>query len=154
MDDHISGSAASDSVFTRSVVSAGVTCPHCGGDLVVFEVPPDCRERAPGPAAAICSDCLRTAASTEEEEPTPPAETDFGRIDASFPGGEAGAATALLLGRLDSIATDRDGVAALTATAEAAGSDVWLTLDWLSSSPEVDPHFDIERRLAQLESFV
>lgn len=131
-----------------------MSCPDCGGDRVAFAVPDGLRDHAPGPAAAICATCLRTGGPAAGEEPVPPAEAAFERIDASFPGGEAGVATALLVGRLDALATDREGVAALTAAAEAAGADVWLTLDRLASSTAVDPHFDVGRRRAQLEAFV
>jgi hypothetical protein len=129
-----------------------VTCPDCGGDRVAFAVPPALREYAPGESAAtLCRGCLRVAAA----EPTRslPASVDWEPL----PAGEAGVATALLVGLLDSLALRRADVTALVDHAERAGGDPLLALDRLDALAEtgaVDPAVDVGRRARQLRSLL
>jgi hypothetical protein len=126
-----------------------MSCPACGGETVAFAVPAPLRSDAPGPdsapAAAICTRCLRTHA-VDEADATP----RFERIHDAFPTGEAGAALALALGLLDSLALRRDAIDDCCSVAERAGADVLLTLDRLVDAEGVDPHVDVERRRHQL----
>ncbi|MFB6101068.1 MAG: DUF6276 family protein [Haloplanus sp.] len=123
-----------------------MTCPACGGRTVAFDVPPALQAHAPDEAhAAICATCLRTHAV--DEAPATPA---FERISPAFPTGEAGAALALALGLLDSLALRRADIDDCCAYAERAGADVLLTLDRLATADGVDPHFDPDRRRHQL----
>jgi hypothetical protein len=132
------------------------TCPDCGGHLVVFAVPPDLREYAPGGGAraAICARCLRTRPADggpgeADADADPDPDPEFTAIDDAFPGGTAGVALALACGRLGSLALDRAAIVALCERAEAAGGDVLLTLDRLAAG-DVDPAFDLDRRRGQL----
>ena len=130
-----------------------MTCPDCEGDLVTFPVPDGLREHAPegAPAASLCSTCLAVAAASD------PAAGDaaFPRVLDSFPEGEGGAALALLLGTLPSVALRRESAVTLRDRAEREGVDVALALDRLAAAAEtgtVDPAFDLGRRVAQFES--
>ncbi|QLG63524.1 DUF6276 family protein [Halorarum salinum] len=129
------------------------TCPHCDVELVAFAVPEALREHAPdgAAAAAICPRCLRVT----PREATGPAGTDpeFGRVHDAFPRGEGGIAVALLLGALPKLTLKRDSIAALREAAEGAGVDVELTLDRVVGA-DVDPHFDLERRVGQFGSLL
>jgi len=126
-------------------------CPACGAETVAFVVPAILREYAPGDGsvAAICTTCLRTHAT--EEGAIDPA---FGAITPSFPEGEAGVAFALVLGRLDSLALEREAIVRLCEHAEREGADVLLALDRLAADPSVEPHFDLDRRRHQLEQLL
>ncbi|WP_338740947.1 DUF6276 family protein [Haloplanus salilacus] len=128
-----------------------MSCPACGGDAdVVFTVPSALRSHAPGSGetAAICSSCLRTHAPTTERSVS--AEPPFASIHPAFPTGEAGAALALALGLLDSLALRRADIDDCCSHAERAGADVLLTLDRLATAEGVDPHFDADRRRVQV----
>lgn len=124
-----------------------MTCPVCGGGRVAFAVPAPLRQHAPESAghAAVCTSCLRIHAAGRA--PSAPA---FERIHPAFPSGEAGAALALALGLLDSLALRRDAIDDCCAYAERAGADVLLTLDRLADAEGLDPQFDVERRRHQL----
>ena len=125
-------------------------CPACGGRTVAFRVPADLREYAPGgDAARICATCLRTFPADDA-----PDDPEFTAVGGYFPGGEAGAALALALGLLDSLALRREDIVALCEAAEQRGGDVLLTLDRLASAGSVDAHFDVERRRRQLSAFL
>jgi membrane-associated phospholipid phosphatase len=124
-----------------------MACPVCGGRTVPFAVPADLRTYAPESSAhaALCSVCLRTVPADEG-----PSDPTFEAVHESFPSGEAGAALALALGLLDSLALRRDAIDDCCSYAEWAGADVLLTLDRLAGETELDPHFDAERRRHQL----
>ncbi|AUV80460.1 hypothetical protein C2R22_01310 [Salinigranum rubrum] len=133
-----------------------MTCPDCDGDRIAFAVPSSLRPYAPDEAlsATLCTTCLRVAGVDAEDSEVEPSETiEWGPL----PSGEAGVATALLLGLLDSLALRRADVTALCEHAEEAGGDPFLTLDRLAAMAEtgdLDPHVDLERRTAQLQSLV
>jgi hypothetical protein len=124
-----------------------MSCPACGGDLVAFAVPADLRAHAPesGAYAALCTTCLRTHAASDG-----PPDPAFAAVHESFPSGEAGAALALALGLLDSLALRRDAIDDCCSYAERAGADVLLTLDRLATADGLESHFDVERRRHQL----
>jgi len=126
-------------------------CPECGAETVAFVVPAVLREYAPGDGsvAAICTRCLRTYAT--DDGAVDPA---FGSVAPSFPEGTAGVAFALVLGKLDSLALERDAIVALCEHAEREGADVLLALDRLAADSTLDPHFDPDRRRHQLEQLL
>lgn len=132
-------------------------CPRCDGDLVAFAVPDDLRDHAESDQMTICGRCLRTAPADEagvDPGATQPAdEADFSTVHGEFPGGRGGVAFALGLGKLGSLALERAAIESLFQAAERAGVDVWLTLDRLTVAGALEPHFDVERRAAQLRSF-
>jgi hypothetical protein len=127
-----------------------VTCDVCDVPLARARLPTDLRSHAGGaPGVGICPLCLRT--KPVENAP----ETD--RLDSVgdyFPRGDGGAAVALALGMLDSLALNRAAVTALADRAEREGADVLLTLDRLAGDESLDPHFDVERRRSQVEQFL
>lgn len=146
-------------------------CPACDTAFVTFGVPENLREYVPeeSATAGICPECLtvtatdsdgtadsdRTADSTaDSNDSTADSNPDFSRILDTFPDGEAGVALALLIGKLPSLAVEKDAVSALRDRAEAGGADVVLTLDRLVGATEVDPHFSLERKLVQMEQLV
>jgi len=124
-----------------------MACSACGGRTVAFAVPAALREYAPESSAhaTLCASCLRTAPADGG-----PSEPTFEAVHESFPSGEAGAALALALGHLDSLALHRDDIDDCCSYAERAGADVLLTLDRLATADGLDPHFDVERRRHQL----
>jgi len=127
-----------------------MACPDCGGSEVAFEVPPGLREHAPGgaDAAAICVGCLQVRPRPDARVGSP---ASFDPLP--IPDGEAGAAVALGVGLLDSLALEREAVVDCFEFAEAAGGDVLLSLDRLSGAP-IEPHFPLDRRRRQLEAFL
>lgn len=134
-----------------------MSCPACGGDRVAFAVPASLQPYTPDPdessTATLCTTCLRVEAVDVDDTDDGPVVVEWEPL----PTGEAGVATALLLGLLDSLALRRADVTALVDHVEAAGGDVLLTLDRLvalSRTGEVDPHVDLERRTAQLQSLL
>jgi hypothetical protein len=130
-----------------------MSCPVCDGDRVRFAVPTTLRPYAPDESAhaALCTGCLRVEPADARDGLT--AAVDWEPL----PPGEAGVATVLLLGLLDSLALRRADVEALVDHAEAAGGDPLLALDRLGAmtrSGEIDPSVDLERRAAQLRSLL
>ena len=128
-------------------------CPECGETVVVFAVPADLSEAAPGEdAAAICPQCL---ALVEAHAAEVSAEPDFSRIVESFPEGEAGVAMALAAGLLvESMVLNRETIARLFERVEEAGADPWLVLERLDASPTVQPDADVGRARVQLEQLL
>jgi hypothetical protein len=127
----------------------GVSCPACDAPTVAFRVPDALVAHAPGDAAAVCSVCLRVHPADSA-----PATADFSPLLSSFPDGEGGAALALALGLLDSLALNRAAVVDCCEFAERAGVDVHLALDRLAAAGSVDPQFDLSRRHGQLRDFL
>lgn len=133
-------------------------CPDCGGDVVVFAVPPVIREHAPADEAAICVDRLALhpvadldVTAEEVADATIPADADFSALDEVCPDGRAGVAFVLALGKLDSLALNREAITELLEYAETAGADVFLALDRLEAP---DANVDLDRRAAQLRDLL
>lgn len=131
-------------------------CPACGAAKLAFRVPPELREYAPdgdepdSESIAICPDCLLLGSATEA-----PATNDFSPILDSFPDGEAGSATALGVGLLvDSLALNRDAVAACFKYAGDRGVDPWLVLERLAAAGSVQSDADLDRAQRQLEQLL
>jgi len=129
-------------------------CPRCDAALVAFDVPPALREHAPAATAAICTRCLRTFAADESADAVAldPAERsldgpDFAAVDPAFPTGEAGAALALVCGKLESFALNRASIEALVDHAERSGADAFAFFERLDAP---DAAFDLDRRRAAL----
>lgn len=132
-------------------------CARCDGTVVAFAVPEDLRTHAAGDSMTICARCLRTAPADEtggdEAAVQSTDDADFSAVHDDFPAGRAGVAFALGVGKLGSLALERAAIEALFDAAEAAGADVWLTLDRLSVAGALEPYVDIDRRAEQLQSF-
>jgi hypothetical protein len=124
-----------------------MSCPRCDAALVAFAVPPALREHAPAATAATCTRCLRTFAADAVDADDPRGETDFSAADPAFPDGEAGAALALLCGKLESFALNRASIEALVEHAERSGADVFAFFERLDAA---DAAFDLDRRRAAL----
>ncbi|MFD1513267.1 DUF6276 family protein [Halomarina rubra] len=123
-------------------------CPHCDAPTLAFAVPDELADHAPDDSgvAAICSRCL-----TLHDASDAPSETDFGRISEEFPEGEAGAAMALAVGYLDSLALHRRDIDAALAVVEREGADPLMLLDRLSAQGSLQPAVDLQRRRHQVE---
>jgi hypothetical protein len=145
----------------------------------VFPVSEPLREYTPASAAraAICPRCLRLASAeptatdsvdattaeptttdgadaTVAESADDPSDATFERVDRSIPAGEGGIAVAVLLGLLPSLTLERDAVTAVRDHAERASVDVTLTLERLRDADGVAPHFDLDRRIVQMEQLL
>ena len=127
-------------------------CPECGEAMVVFAVPADVRDVAPGEGtAAICPRCLSLVGADERDDAAPP-DPDFSRIVESFPEGEAGAAMAVAVGLLvDSMVLNRETITRLMEAVSDGGADPWLVLERIAASPTVRPDADVGRARRQLE---
>jgi hypothetical protein len=131
-----------------------MSCPRCDAALVAFAVPPALREHAPAATTAVCTRCLRTFAVGEEADADPLDaseqsldDPDFSAVDPAFPGGEAGAALALVCGQLESFALNRASIEAFVEHAERSGADVFAFFERLDAP---DAAFDLDRRRAAL----
>jgi hypothetical protein len=140
-------------------------CDHCGGELVGFAVPADLAAFGPDDtdAATLCTTCLRVGAladdpsdgddeATRRLQPTP--DPDFTAVVDTFPSDRGGVVAALLFGKLGSLAVNREAVSELAAEAERAGVDLFLLFDRVAADPSLEPHFDVERRREQIETFL
>lgn len=123
-------------------------CDECGGPAVAYEVPESLREHVDREYAATCTRCLTLSDAEFGGEP------DFSNVSDEFPEGEAGAAMALALGLLDSLALNRAAIEGLLEAVERGGADPLLVLDRLSSQGNVRLHFDASRRRHQLEQLL
>ena len=126
------------------------TCAVCDETLARARLPTDLREYVDDtPGVGLCPICLRTSPIAD-----PPDADEFDAVADYFPRGDGGATVALALGMLDSLALNRRAVQALVERAEREGADVLMTLDRLAGDDSLDPHFDVERRRAQVEQFL
>ncbi|WP_042663444.1 DUF6276 family protein [Haloferax sp. ATB1] len=127
-----------------------MSCPDCDGELAVFAVPEPLASHAPEAALTVglCAGCLRLHPT--ETVPTDGDSRPFADV---LPEGDAGAAVALLVGMLDSLALNCAGIVDCVEFAEQSGIDVHLTLDRLQREA-TNPHFDVARRQAQLDAFL
>lgn len=127
----------------------GMDCRVCeDSQLVLFTVPDEFRTHAPADSAGICTECLRVTAA---KDAVTTAEPDFELVSPSFPGGEAGIAFALALGKLDSLALNRAAIEELLIAAERRGVDIFSTLGRLNA-PEAA--FGLDRRKQQLSQIL
>ncbi|WP_096390586.1 DUF6276 family protein [Halopenitus persicus] len=146
-----------------------MSCPDCGGDLVGLRVPADLRDHAGSETIAVCRDCLRVHPLAVDAAEADAAEADAAEADAAeadaaevgtpadvaeaVPDGEGGVAFLLACGKLGSLALNRSAIVELFEDAEHAGVDVYLTLDRLAETVP-NPHFDVSRRLEQVDEFL
>jgi len=130
-----------------------MVCPACGGPTVAFPIPGAVVDQMPEarPGAALCRHCLTVVPLDD-----PPAEIpDLQTVSDAFPSNREGAATVgALLALVDSLALYRTEIDAVARHAETLGVDVMLVLDRLAADEAIDPHFDIDRRRAQLEQLL
>ncbi|UWG46645.1 Uncharacterized protein HSRCO_0346 [Halanaeroarchaeum sp. HSR-CO] len=127
-------------------------CPNCDATTVAFAIPEAVQDAMPEarPAGALCTHCLTVTPLDD-----PPSEApDWSAVHEAFPTGEAGATMATLLALVDSLALYRAEIDAVARHAESLGVDVMLVLDRLARDDAIDPHFDIDRRRAQLEQLL
>jgi hypothetical protein len=125
-------------------------CPACGEPAVSFAVPDEYAAHAPGEgAAAVCTRCLSVAAADSGS-----VEPSFDAVSDAFPDGAAGVPMALLVGLLDSLATNRAAIEALVAAVEREGADPMLVLDRLAADGSLDPAVDLAGRRRQLEQLL
>lgn len=129
-----------------------MSCPECGGDQLAFVVPTDLREYLPEDPerVAICTRCLTVEPTADAPDELP----DFRSISDAFPTGEGGAAMALALGLLDSLALYRSEIGELLERVERAGADPLLVVDRLAADPDVALAFDVDRRRRQVEQLL
>lgn len=126
-------------------------CPHCEGSQFTVSVPSDLSTYTSAPAISCCQRCL----SVEAGEPTEvTAEPPFESIHQRFPTGTAGVALLLLLDNLTSLALNRAAIESLVEFLETNGVDLFLTLERLIESPEINPKIDLARRHTQLEQIL
>jgi hypothetical protein len=126
-------------------------CPACGAATVRGAVPGAYREYAPdeSDAVAVCRRCL-TVASCDDPETDP----DWRAVAGALPSDERAVPTLLLVGLLDSLATNRGAIEDLLAALERDGVDAFATIDRLAADPDLDPSVDLARRRHQLEQLL
>ncbi|WP_255195042.1 DUF6276 family protein [Halorarius litoreus] len=123
-------------------------CPNCGGPMVAYTVPDSLAEFVDDATVASCTRCLTLRPADAGGAP------DFSHVSDEFPEGDAGAAMALALGMLDSLALNRANIEGLVRAAEAEGVDPLLLIDRLQAQGNVRLHFDVSRRRHQLEQLL
>ena len=123
-------------------------CPNCGGPMVTYTVPDELEAFVDEAHVASCTRCLTLRPADAGGAP------DFSHVSDEFPAGTAGAAMALALGMLDSLALNRANIEGLVRAAEAEGVDPLLLIDRLRSQGNVQLHFDAARRRHQLEQLL
>lgn len=126
-----------------------MSCARCDAPTLSVTVPEHLLEPAPGEAIDVCTTCLTVEAAADGA-----ANPDFDRISEAVPDGDAGVATLLLAGLLESLATNRAAIETVVEALEADGTDPMLVLDELATDPGLEPAVDIGRRSHQLEQLV
>jgi len=126
-------------------------CPACGTATVRGAVPGAYREYAPdeSDAVAVCRRCL-TVTACEDAESDP----NWRAISDALPADDRAVPTLLLVGLLDSLATNRGAIADLLAALERDGVDAFATIDRLAADPDLEPAVDLGRRRHQLEQLL
>ncbi len=124
-------------------------CPEHPDAGVTIAVPDALRTSAPDRAATVtqCTRCLRVTPGGEDLE-SPQA------ISTAYPDGEAGVGAVLLVGLLESLASNRDRIEALLDRLEVVGVDIFLVIDRLAADERFAPDVDLSRRRRQLEQLV
>ena len=123
-------------------------CERCGGPMTRYQVPFDLRSHVETDHAATCTRCLAGHPAEAGGEP------DFSTISDEFPDGTAGTAMALALGKLDSLALNRDAIGDCIAFVSDRGADPWLVLERLTAAGSVQPDADLERARRQLQQLL
>ncbi|WP_339102220.1 DUF6276 family protein [Haloterrigena salinisoli] len=130
-----------------------MACTACSSPTVVFSIPEEYREHAPGesPAGTLCTRCL----NVDPEGAGPLEEPDFTRVSDAYPTDpDAAVPFALAVDLCSSLATNRAAIEDLLEAVERAGTDPLLVLDRLLDDPDVEPYIDLERRRHQLEQLL
>ena len=116
--------------------------------MVVFAVPDELVEYAPGEAVGVCTNCLSVMAA----EQGPASQPDPLTVSEELPGDPDVAIAVLLAGSLmGSLALNRQKVEAMLAQVEAAGVDPRLVFERLMDDPGTDPAVALTQRYRQLE---
>lgn len=124
-------------------------CARCEAPTVAVAVPESLADAAPADAILVCTRCL-----TVEPAESGEADPDLERISEALPPGEPGVAALVLVGLLESLATNRQDIEVVIEEMEAAGGDPLLVLEDLANDPDLDPAVALERRRHQLEQLV
>lgn len=126
-------------------------CPRCGEPTVRGDVPGAYREYAPAEAAtvAVCRRCLTVAPAAESDEPP-----NWTAVSDALPRDDRAVPVLLLVGLLDSLATNGPAIESLVAALERDGVDAFGTVDRLAADDELDPAVDLDRRRHQLEQLL
>jgi hypothetical protein len=127
-------------------------CPNCGTETVCLGLSPAERSLLPDEpsAVALCPRCLSMRPASE-----PDTDPEFGRVSDAVPTDPDVAVPMLVLvGLLDSLATNRSAIATLLERVERAGTDPLLVLDRLAADPSVDADVDLAGRRRQLEQLL
>ena len=132
-----------------AIESLAMPCPEHPAAGVTVAVPVSLRSYAPDQAATVtqCTRCLRVTPGGDNPD-TPQA------ISTAYPDVEAGVGAVLLVGLLESLASNRDRIETLLDHLEDAGVDVFLVIDRLAADEQLDPYLDLSRRRHQLEQLV
>lgn len=130
---------------------AGMDCHDCGEPTVRGRVPGAYREYAPEDAAviAVCTNCLTVVPADEAEE-----SPDWAAVSDALPRDDRAVPALLLVGLLDSLATNRAAIEALVGALERDGVDAFATIDRLAADGGLDPATDLDRRRHQLEQLL
>lgn len=126
-------------------------CPNCNAPTVQGPVPDAYAEYAPEGATAIaaCSRCLTVAPCQD-----PSSSPDWTTVSDALPADERAVGVLLLVGLLDSLATNRSDIESLLATLEGDGVDAFATIDRLAADGALDPTVALDRRRHQLEQLL
>lgn len=128
-------------------------CLACGSETLAFAVPEPYRAYVPDgePGAALCQQCL----SLQPVENPPAGVPNLAAVSDAIPDDpDAAIPLALMLGLLDSIATNRAAISELLEAVEDAGVDPMLVLDRLAADPDIDAAVDLRGRRRQLEQLL
>lgn len=126
-----------------------MSCVRCEAPTVAVTVPAGLTDVAPAEAIEVCTNCL-----TVEPAEAGDSDPDLTAISEVLPDGEGGVATLVLVGLLDSLATNRAAIETVVAELETHGVDPLLVLERLAEDPDVEAAIDLERRRTQLEQLV
>jgi len=125
-------------------------CERCEIERGTVSVPADLSAYASKPAISYCPRCLAV-------EPIDAVDADgpsMTAIHPRFPDGTNGIGLLLVLGKLESLALNRQEIETLCGYLESNGLDLFLTVERLIEDPDIDPQIDLERRRTQLEEIL
>jgi len=126
-------------------------CPNCDTATVRGPVPDAYREFAPEESVGVaaCPLCLTVTPCS-----APSSTPDWTTVSDALPADERAVGVLLLVGLLDSLATNRAAIESLLATLEGDGVDAFATIDRLAADRTLDPTVALERRRHQLEQLL
>jgi len=126
-------------------------CATCETECETVLVPAELSEYASAQAISYCSQCLAVEPTDTVTATDSPSMT---AIHPRFPSGPNGVGLLLLVEKLDSLALNRQAIESLCSYLESNGLDLFLVLERLCESPEIEPQIDLSRRRTQLEQLL